>query len=256
MKAVILAGGFGSRLSEETAVRPKPMVEIGGKPILWHIMKVYAAHGINEFVVCLGYKGYVIKEFFANYHLHTCDLSFDLGQGEVQVHRSNTEPWKVTLVDTGENTMTGGRLKRVLPYVGDEDFCFTYGDGLADIDITALIAYHREQGAIATVTAVQPPGRFGAVELNGTRVRSFEEKPRGDGAWLNGGYFVLSPEVGRYLEDDQTTWEHEPLRRLTRERQLASFRHEGFWQAMDTLRDRHQLQALWEAGNAPWRIWS
>ena len=256
MKAVILAGGFGSRLSEETAVRPKPMVEIGGKPILWHIMKVYAAHGINEFVVCLGYKGYVIKEFFANYHLHTCDLSFDLGQGEVQVHRSNTEPWKVTLVDTGENTMTGGRLKRVLPYVGDEDFCFTYGDGLADIDITALIAYHREQGALATVTAVQPPGRFGAVELNGTRVRSFEEKPRGDGAWLNGGYFVLSPEVGRYLEDDQTTWEHEPLRRLTRERQLASFRHEGFWQAMDTLRDRHQLQALWEAGNAPWRIWS
>lgn len=256
MKAVILAGGFGSRLSEETAVRPKPMVEIGGKPILWHIMKVYAAHGIDEFVICLGYKGYVIKEFFANYHLHTCDLSFDLGQGDVQVHRSNTEPWKVTLVDTGESTMTGGRLKRVLPYVGDEDFCFTYGDGLADIDITALIAYHREQGAIATVTAVQPPGRFGAVELNGTRVRSFEEKPRGDGAWLNGGYFVLSPEVGRYLEDDQTTWEQEPLRRLTRERQLASFRHEGFWQAMDTLRDRHQLQALWEAGNAPWRIWS
>jgi glucose-1-phosphate cytidylyltransferase len=255
MKAVILAGGLGSRLSEETTVRPKPMVEIGGKPILWHIMKIYAAHGVEEFVICLGYKGYVIKEFFANYHLHTCDLSFDLGHGEMEVHRSSAEPWKVTLVDTGEDTMTGGRLRRVLPYVGDEEFCFTYGDGLADIDITALIAYHREQGALATVTAVQPPGRFGAVELNGTRVRSFEEKPRGDGAWLNGGYFVLSPEVGRYLEDDQTTWEQGPLRALTREGQLASFRHEGFWQAMDTLRDRNQLEQLWGSGHPPWRVW-
>jgi glucose-1-phosphate cytidylyltransferase len=255
MKAVILAGGLGSRLSEETAVRPKPMVEIGGKPILWHIMKIYAAHGVEEFVICLGYKGYVIKEFFANYHLHTCDLSFDLSHGEVQVHRSNTEPWKVTLVDTGEDTMTGGRLRRVLPYVGDEDFCFTYGDGLADIDITALIAYHREQGALATVTAVQPPGRFGAVELNGTRVLSFHEKPRGDGTWLNGGFFVLSPGIGRYLEDDATTWEQEPLRRLTSEGQLASFRHEGFWQAMDTLRDRNQLEQLWGTGHAPWRVW-
>jgi glucose-1-phosphate cytidylyltransferase len=255
MKAVILAGGLGSRLSEETTARPKPMVEIGGKPILWHIMKIYATHGIEEFVICLGYKGYVIKEFFANYHLHTCDLSFDLGQGDVQVHRSSAEPWKVTLVDTGEGTMTGGRLKRVLPYVGGEDFCFTYGDGLADIDVTALIAYHREQGALATVTAVQPPGRFGAVELNGTRVRSFEEKPRGDGVWLNGGYFVLSPEVGRYLDGDETTWEQEPLRRLTSEGQLASYRHEGFWQAMDTLRDRNQLEQLWDSGRAPWRVW-
>jgi glucose-1-phosphate cytidylyltransferase len=256
MKAVILAGGLGSRLSEETTTRPKPMVEIGGKPMLWHIMKIYAAHGIEEFVICLGYKGYVIKEFFANYHLHTCDLSFDLGRGDVEVHRSSTEPWKVTLVDTGEATMTGGRLKRVLPYVGDEDFCFTYGDGLADIDLTALIAHHREQGALATVTAVQPPGRFGAVELDGTRVRSFQEKPRGDGVWLNGGFFVLCPEVGRYLDGDTTTWEAEPLRALASEGQLASFCHQGFWQAMDTLRDRNQLQELWETGDAPWRIWS
>ncbi|MCW3018799.1 MAG: glucose-phosphate cytidylyltransferase [Solirubrobacterales bacterium] len=255
MKVVILAGGLGSRLSEETTARPKPMVEIGGKPILWHIMKIYAAHGIEEFVICLGYKGYVIKEFFANYHLHTCDLSFDLGHGDIRIHRSTTEPWKVTLVDTGEGTMTGGRLRRVLPYLGDEEFCFTYGDGLADIDLTALIAYHHAQGALATVTAVQPPGRFGAVELNGTRVRSFEEKPRGDGAWLNGGYFVLSPEVGRYLDGDDTTWEQEPLRRLTQEGQLASFRHEGFWQAMDTLRDRNQLEQLWSSGHAPWRVW-
>ncbi|HEY3827572.1 MAG TPA: glucose-1-phosphate cytidylyltransferase [Solirubrobacteraceae bacterium] len=256
MKAVILAGGLGSRLSEETTTRPKPMVEIGGKPILWHIMKIYATHGIEEFVICLGYKGYVIKEFFANYHLHTCDVSLDLSGGAVEVHRSMTEPWKVTLVDTGEGTMTGGRLKRVLSYVEGEDFCFTYGDGLADIDVTALVAYHREQGAYATITAVQPPGRFGAVELNGTRVRSFEEKPRGDGAWLNGGFFVLSPEVGRYIAGDETSWEHEPLRALAREGQLASFRHQGFWQAMDTLRDRTQLEQLWGAGDAPWRTWS
>jgi glucose-1-phosphate cytidylyltransferase len=255
MKAVILAGGLGSRLSEETTTRPKPMVEIGGKPILWHIMKIYAAHGIEEFVICLGYKGYVIKEFFANYYLQTCDVSFDLGRGDIEIHRSKTEPWKVTLVDTGEGTMTGGRLKRVLPYVGEEDFCFTYGDGLADVDITALVAYHREQDAVATVTAVQPPGRFGAVELNGTRVRSFEEKPRGDGAWLNGGFFVLSPEVGRYIEGDETTWEYDPLRTLAREGQLASFRHNGFWLAMDTLRDRTQLEQLWGSGNAPWRVW-
>jgi glucose-1-phosphate cytidylyltransferase len=256
MKAVILAGGRGSRLSEETTIRPKPMVEIGGKPILWHIMKIYAAHGVEEFVICLGYKGYAIKEFFANYHLYTCeDLSFDLGRGDVEVHRSSAEPWRVTLVDTGEETMTGGRLKRALAYVGDEDFCFTYGDGVADIDITALIAYHREQGALATITAVQPPGRFGAVELNGTRVRSFQEKPRGDGAWLNGGFFVLSPTVGRYLEGDRTTWEQEPLGRLAREGQLASFRHEGFWQAMDTMRDRTQLEQLWSSGHAPWRVW-
>jgi glucose-1-phosphate cytidylyltransferase len=256
MKAVILAGGLGSRLSEETVVRPKPMVEIGGRPILWHIMKIYAAHGVREFVICLGYKGYLIKEFFANYHLHTCDVSFDLSHGEVEIHHSSTEPWKVTLVDTGEGTMTGGRLKRVLPYVSEGDFCFTYGDGLADIDITALIAYHREQDTFATVTAVQPPGRFGAVEIDGTRVRSFHEKPRGDGAWLNGGFFVLSPEVGRYIDGDTSTWEHEPLRTLAREGQLASFRHTGFWHSMDTLRDRHQLERLWESGRAPWRTWS
>jgi glucose-1-phosphate cytidylyltransferase len=256
MKAVILAGGLGSRLSEETVARPKPMVEIGGKPILWHIMKIYAAHGVNEFVICLGYKGYVIKEYFANYHLHTCDLSFDLSRGDIEVHSSSTEPWKVTLVDTGDETMTGGRLKRVLQYVGAEDFCFTYGDGLADVDITALIAYHREQGSLATVTAVQPPGRFGAVELNSTHVLSFHEKPPGDRAWLNGGFFVLSPEVGRYLDGDRSTWEQEPLRTLASEGQLASFRHRGFWQAMDTLRDRHQLEGLWESGRAPWRVWS
>jgi glucose-1-phosphate cytidylyltransferase len=255
MKAVILAGGLGSRLSEETTIRPKPMVEIGGRPILWHIMKIYAAHGIEEFVVCLGYKGYLIKEFFANYHLHTCDVSLDLCQGNVEVHRSTTEPWKVTLVDTGEGTMTGGRLKRVLPYVGEENFCFTYGDGLADIDITALIAYHREQDTLATVTAVQPPGRFGAVELNGTRVRSFDEKPRGDGAWLNGGFFILSPDIGRYIDGDATSWEQEPMRTLAREGQLASYCHRGFWQSMDTLRDRNQLEELWSTGSAPWRTW-
>jgi glucose-1-phosphate cytidylyltransferase len=256
VKAVILAGGLGSRLSEETTSRPKPMVEIGGRPILWHIMKIYATHGVEEFVICLGYKGYVIKEFFANYHLHTCDLSFDLGHGDIEVHRSSTEPWKVTLVDTGEGTMTGGRLRRVLEYVGDEDFCFTYGDGLADVDITALIDYHREQGALATVTAVKPPGRFGAVELNGTHVRRFEEKPRGDGAWLNGGFFVVSPKVGRFLKDDQSVWEQEPLRRLTEEGELASFRHHGFWQAMDTVSDRNRLEHLWASGDAPWLVWA
>ena len=256
MKAVILAGGLGSRLSEETTTRPKPMVEIGGKPILWHIMKIYAAHGIEEFVICLGYKGYVIKEFFANYHLHTCDVSLDLCRGEMEIHHSTTEPWKVTLVDTGEATMTGGRLKRVLPYLGEEDFCFTYGDGLADLDIGALVAYHREQQTLATVTAVQPPGRFGSIELDGPRVRRFEEKPRGDGAWLNGGFFVLSPEVGRYLAGDETVWEAEPLRALACEGELACFRHGGFWHAMDTLRDRTQLERLWATGRAPWKTWA
>ncbi len=255
VKAVILAGGFGSRLSEETAVRPKPMVEIGGKPILWHIMKIYAAHGIEEFVICLGYKGYLIKEYFANYYLHTCDVSFDLATGDMEVHRSATEPWRVTLVDTGEQAMTGGRLKRVLPYLGDEDFCFTYGDGLANVDITALVAFHREQGTLATVTAVQPPGRFGALDVDGTRVRECEEKPRGDGGWTNGGFFVLSPEVGRYLEGEQTVWEQEPMGALAREGQLASYRHEGFWQAMDTLRDRNDLERLWASDRAPWRAW-
>jgi glucose-1-phosphate cytidylyltransferase len=256
MKAVILAGGLGSRLSEETALRPKPMVEIGGRPILWHIMKIYAAHGVEDFVICLGYKGYVIKEYFANYQLHACDVSFDLERGGMVIHRSATEPWKVMLIDTGEGTMTGGRLKRVLPYVGEEDFCFTYGDGLADVDIAALLAHHREHGALATVTAVQPPGRFGAVEIEGSRVRSFEEKPRGDGSWLNGGFFVLSPEVGRFIADDSTVWEQEPVRALARQGQLVPYLHQGFWQAMDTLRDRHVLEGLWDSGAAPWRVWS
>ncbi len=255
MKAVILAGGVGSRLSEETAVRPKPMVEIGGKPMLWHIMKIYAAHGIDDFVICLGYKGYLIKEYFANYYMHTCDVSFDLAKGDMEVHRSETEPWRVTLIDTGDETMTGGRLKRVLPYVGDEDFCFTYGDGVGDVDITALIDFHSEQGRSATVTAVQPPGRFGALDIDGERVREFEEKPRGDGGWTNGGFFVLSPRVDSYLAGDHTVWEQEPMRTLAREGQLSSYRHEGFWQAMDTLRDRNHLEQLWSSGEAPWRKW-
>jgi glucose-1-phosphate cytidylyltransferase len=256
VKAVILAGGLGSRLSEETVVRPKPMVEIGGKPILWHIMKIYSAHGINDFVICLGYRGYMIKEYFANYFLHTCDVSFDVAQGTMEVHHSTTEPWRVTLVDTGEATQTGGRLLRVLSYVSDEDFCFTYGDGVADIDINALIDFHREHGLIATVTAVQPPGRFGALEVDGDQVRSFEEKPHGDGAWMNGGFFVLSPGISAYIEGDATVWEQEPMRALARDRQLASFRHSGFWQPMDTLRERNQLERLWDSGNAPWRMWS
>jgi glucose-1-phosphate cytidylyltransferase len=256
VKAVILAGGLGSRLSEETVTRPKPMVEIGGKPMLWHIMKIYAAHGIEEFVICLGYKGYLIKEYFANYYLHTCDVTFDLAGGDMQVHRSETEPWRVTLVDTGEQTMTGGRLKRVLQYVGDEDFCFTYGDGVADIDITALIAFHREQGTSATVTAVQPPGRFGALDVDGERVRGSKEKPRGDGGWANGGFFVLSPAVDRCIDGDHTVWEREPMRALALKDELACFRHDGFWRAMDTLRDRNDLERLWRSGDAPWQIWS
>jgi glucose-1-phosphate cytidylyltransferase len=256
VKAVILAGGFGSRLSEETTARPKPMVEIGGKPMLWHIMKIYAAHGIEEFVICLGYKGYVIKEYFANYYLHACDVSFDLAKGDMEVHRSETEPWRVTLVDTGEETMTGGRLKRVLQYVGGEDFCFTYGDGVASVDITALVAFHRQQGTLATVSAVQPPGRFGALDVDGERVREFKEKPRGDGGWTNGGFFVLSPGVDRYIDGDRAVWEQEPMRALAREGQLACYRHEGFWEAMDTLRDRNHLEQLWNSGEAPWRTWT
>ena len=232
------------------------MVEIGGKPILWHIMKIYATHGIDQFVVCLGYKGYLIKEYFANYYLHTCDVSFDLAAGDVEVHRSTTEPWRVTLVETGEQTMTGGRLKRALQYVGDEDFCFTYGDGVADIDISALIAFHRQQKCIATVTAVQPPGRFGALDVEGERVRRFEEKPRGDRGATNGGFFVLTPDVSRYLEDDLTVWEQAPVRALAEDGELACYRHNGFWQPMDTLRDRHTLEDLWNSGSAPWRVWN
>ncbi len=255
MKAVILAGGLGSRLSEETSLRPKPMVEVGGKPILWHIMKQYDAYGIRDFIVCLGYRGYVIKEYFANYHLHTSDVTLDLARGAMEVHHSTTEPWTVSLIDTGEATMTGGRLKRVLDYVGGEDFCFTYGDGLSDVDISATIRFHRQQGCLATVTAVQPPGRFGILDLEGDGVSSFEEKPRGDRGWTNGGFFVLSPQVGRYLGGDHTIWEQEPMRALAEDRQLASFRHLGFWQAMDTPRDRAVLEELWASGQAPWRTW-
>ena len=258
MKAVILAGGLGSRLSEETQVRPKPMVDIGGKPILWHIMKSYSAHGIDDFVVCLGYRGYVIKEWFANYALHTSDVTFDMGSGSMDVHRSTTEPWRVTLVETGEQTQTAGRLKRVLEYVGDEDFCFTYGDGLSDVDVGSVVGFHREQGVLATVTAVQPAGRFGALDVDEerNRVRSFQEKPQGDGAWINGGFFVLSPGVGQYIEGDASVWEQEPVNRLAADGQLASFHHPGFWMAMDTLRDRNVMQELWESGDPPWKSWA
>jgi len=255
MKAVILAGGLGSRLSEETQLRPKPMVEIGGKPILWHIMKAYSAHGITDFVVCLGYKGYLIKEYFANYYLHTCDVSFDIAGNSMEVHQSSAEDWRVTLVDTGEATQTGGRLKRVGRYLDDEDFCFTYGDGLSDVDISEVIEFHRQESALATVTAVQPPGRWGAMELDGKRIRGFEEKPVGDGGWVNGGFFVLSPTVIDMIEGDETVWEREPMERLAADGQLASFRHGGFWRAMDTLRDKQYLTELWSEGTAPWKRW-
>ncbi|MDX6682912.1 MAG: glucose-phosphate cytidylyltransferase [Solirubrobacteraceae bacterium] len=256
MKAVILAGGLGSRLSEETTLKPKPMIDIGGKPILWHIMKIYAAHGVEDFVVCLGYKGYVIKEWFANYALHTSDVTFDMRSGEMEVHRSTTEPWRVTLVETGEQTMTGGRLRRVLPYIGDETFCLTYGDGVADVDVTALIACHRASGRLATVTAVQPPGRFGALEADGDAVLRFAEKPRGDGAWINGGFFVCEPAVGETIAGDDTKWEEQPLREIAARGALTIYRHRGFWQAMDTLRERNELQAMWESGRAPWCTWA
>jgi len=256
VKAVILAGGLGSRLSEETTVKPKPMVEVGGMPILWHIMKIYASHGIDEFVVCLGYKGYVIKEWFANYALHTSDVTLDLRNGEMEVHKSTTEPWRVTLVDTGADTMTGGRLKRVLPYLGDETFCLTYGDGVANVDLTALVAHHREHGRLATVTAIQPPGRFGSLEIEGDAVRRFAEKPRGDGAWINGGFFVCEPAVGAAIGGDDTKWEEEPLRDLAERGELTVFHHRGFWQAMDTLRERNELQAMWESGTAAWCTWT
>jgi len=256
MKAVLLAGGLGTRLSEETTVRPKPMVEIGGRPILWHIMKSYATHGIEEFVICLGYKGYVIKEFFANYYLHSCDVTFDLRSNAVEVHQSKAEPWKVTLVDTGEATMTGGRLRRVLDYVGDEEFCFTYGDGVANVDVRALVDFHRSEGTVATVTAVQPPGRFGALVVDGEAVTGFAEKPQGDGGWINGGFFVLSPRVGEYLAGDETIWEREPLERLARDGELSLYRHDGFWQPMDTRRELLQLQAMWDSGKPPWKTWT
>jgi glucose-1-phosphate cytidylyltransferase len=257
VKAVILAGGHGTRLSEETGVRPKPMVEIGGKPILWHIMKIYAAHGIDDFVICCGHRGHVIKEYFANYYLHRATVTFDLEHNDIRFHSNGAEKWKVTLVDTGEDTMTGGRLKRVRDFLDQETFCFTYGDGVADIDIGKLLAFHREQGAWATLTAVQPPGRFGAFHLSDgdTKIHNFREKARGDGAWINGGFFVLEPPALDYIEGDQTVWEREPLERLAHEGVLAAYRHTGFWQPMDTLRDRMVLEELWVKEPAPWKVW-
>ncbi len=256
MKAVILAGGLGTRLSEETVLKPKPMVEIGGMPILWHIMKTYSSFGVNDFVVCLGYKGYLIKEYFANYFLHMSDVTFDMANNKMKVHQASAEPWKVTLVDTGQHTMTGGRLKKVAAYVGDEDFCFTYGDGVADVDIGKLIEFHQAQGTLATVTSVQPPGRFGALDIVQGKITGFQEKPQGDGASINGGYFVLSPSVIDYIADCTTTWEREPLERLAREGQLSAYKHKGFWQPMDTLRDKVYLEELWQTGKAPWKIWN
>jgi glucose-1-phosphate cytidylyltransferase len=256
MKAVILAGGLGTRISEETHLKPKPMIEIGGKPILWHIMKLYSAHGINEFVICCGYKGYVIKEYFANYFLHMSDVTFDMVNNDMQVHQQKAEPWKVTLVDTGDHTMTGGRLKRVADYIKDQDaFCFTYGDGVSDVDIRASIDFHRRHGKLATITAVQPPGRYGALQRAGDKVTGFTEKPRGDGGMINGGFFVLSPRCIELIEGDETSWESKPLTSLAESGQLMSFEHEGFWQPMDTLRDKNHLDELWASGTAPWKIW-
>ena len=257
MKAVILAGGRGTRISEESALKPKPMIEIGGRPILWHIMKLYGEHGIREFIICCGYKGYIIKEYFANYFLHSSDVTFDLRDNSVAIHNKKAEPWRVTLVDTGEDSMTGGRLKRVAPYVKDEEaFCFTYGDGVADIDLAALMQFHESHGRLATVTAVKPPGRFGALSLKGHVIDDFQEKPAGDGAWINGGFFVLSPKVIDRISDDQTVWEREPMEQLAREDQFRAFFHEGFWQPMDTLRDKALLEELWQSGRAPWKLWS
>lgn len=256
MKAVILAGGLGTRISEETHLKPKPMIEIGGKPILWHIMKIYSAHGVNDFVICCGYRGYVIKEYFANYFLHTSDITFDMASNHMEIHRRHAEPWRVTVVDTGEDTMTGGRLKRVADYIaGDEAFCFTYGDGVADVDIAEAIRFHKAHGKLATVTAVQPPGRYGALQMQGHQVQGFTEKPRGDGGLINGGFFVLSPRCLERIAGDPTSWEAEPLTGLAADGQLMAFQHQGFWQPMDTLRDKNQLEALWASGSAPWKVW-
>jgi glucose-1-phosphate cytidylyltransferase len=259
MKAVILAGGYGTRISEESTVRPKPMVEIGGKPILWHIMKIYSAHGINDFIVCCGYKGYIIKEYFANLFLHMSDVTFDLEQNKMDVHRSYSEPWRVSLIDTGEKTMTGGRIRRVKEHIGNEPFCLTYGDGVANVDITRLVAFHKEQKKLATLTAVQPPGRFGAFNLDPDQhtIDSFKEKMKGDGsnAWISGGFFVLEPQVIDFIHGDSTVWERAPMERLASENMLAAYRHYGFWQPMDTLRDKNVLEELWQQGEAPWKVW-
>ncbi|WLH31675.1 MULTISPECIES: glucose-1-phosphate cytidylyltransferase [Pseudomonas] len=257
MKAVILAGGLGTRLSEETSLRPKPMVEIGGKPILWHIMKMYSAHGINDFIICCGYKGYVIKEYFANYFLHMSDVTFNMRDNTMKVHDQRAEDWNITLVDTGDESMTGGRLRRVADYVKDEEaFCFTYGDGVSDINISATLDFHKSHGKAATLTATYPPGRFGALDIQQGQVMNFKEKPKGDGALINGGFFVLKPEVLQYLKDDSTTWEQEPLMNLAAEGQLMAYEHPGFWQPMDTLRDKHYLEELWQSGKAPWKTWA
>jgi glucose-1-phosphate cytidylyltransferase len=256
MIAVILAGGLGTRISEETHLKPKPMIEIGGKPILWHIMKTYSAHGVNDFVICCGYKGYLIKEYFANYFLHMSDVTFDMEHNRMEVHQRKAEPWRVTLVDTGEETLTGGRLKRVAEYVRNEEaFCFTYGDGLSDVDVSREIAFHRQHGKLATVTAVQPPGRYGALQMEGARVAGFTEKPRGDGGLINGGFFVLSPRCIDLIAGDHSSWEGEPLTHLASEGQLMAFEHNGFWQPMDTLREKNLLEELWASGKAPWKVW-
>lgn len=257
MKAVILAGGLGTRLSEETVLRPKPMVEVGGHPILWHVMKIYAAHGINDFIICAGYKSYIIKEYFANYFLHMSDVTFDMAQNRMEVHQHRAEPWRVTIVDTGEQTMTGGRLRRVRNYIGDEAFCFTYGDGVSDVDVTRLIEFHRTQKTHATLTAVQPPGRFGALDIKlDQRIDTFREKPKGDGTWVNGGFFVLDPAVFDLLKSDDDIWERAPLETLADTGQLSAYKHTGFWQPMDTLRDKNQLEELWASGHAPWKKWA
>jgi len=257
MKVVILAGGYGTRLSEETGVKPKPMVEIGDKPILWHIMKIYSAAGINDFIICLGYKGYVIKEYFATYPLHMSDVTFDMRKNKTEIHQNGTEPWKITLVDTGKDTMTGGRIKRVKDYIGDETFCLTYGDGVTDVNIKDLIDFHRDQKALATLIAVKSPGRFGAFKLeeNQCKISAFREKPKGDGAWINGGFFVVEPSVIDYVKDDSTVWEREPLEKLAHDGELAAYRHQGFWHPMDTLRDKNTLEKMWISGEAPWKVW-
>jgi glucose-1-phosphate cytidylyltransferase len=256
MKAVILAGGLGTRLAEETDVRPKPMVEIGGRPILWHIMKMYHAHSVDEFIICLGYKGYVIKEYFANYFLHTSDVTFDVRQNKMEIHQANAEPWRVTLIETGERTETGGRIKRILPYVANEEaFYLTYGDGVGNVDVRAALDVHRREKRTATVTATQAPGRFGALRHDGHRIVGFQEKPAGDGSWINGGFFVLSPEIDHYIAGDSTVWEREPMERLAADDQLSAYFHDKFWHPMDTLRDRKYLEELWASGKAPWKIW-
>lgn len=255
MKAVILAGGLGTRISEETHLKPKPMVEVGGRPILWHLMKIYAAHGVTDFIICAGYKGYVIKEYFANYFLHMSDVTFDLSRNELEVHHRRSEPWRVTVVDTGDATMTGGRLKRVREYLDDDTFCFTYGDGIGNIDIRSLVAFHQREGRQATLTGVQPPGRYGLLEIEASYVSRFQEKPEGDGGWINGGFFVLEPSVVELIEGDSAVWERSPLETLAASRELSVYKHRGFWHPMDTLRDKMHLEEMWQTGKAPWKVW-